>query len=755
MKIKNLFALAIVGAMLASAFAGLAAADIISVDDDRELYIVATDLDNRDYFPGEQDIDFYIQWYNQGGDISTTDTDLTAVSCTVNAVVRNLAGAIVNSPVSWDENTVDYMGTWHEGNFATFNNFQFDVVGNAKPGVYNLTVTLTFTDAAETASETEYITFEILQCAFVNDVGGLIPGDSNRKIGVYVSTGMTGEDLWPDITLTLTRNNTAFTWFGSTGATSTSSWDNPIYSWAGHTFQFLISVSPSMKAGDYDFQYSINYTNDDDVHCTETGVITVTVGHLAMIGTTTAVASIEQGTTKANFTLVISNTGTVNLYGLKLRVDPASMYFTVMPADHWEGSQPVSYAEIEVGDIAVGGSVSKTMVIGFNAYIPEGRHKLMFGFDCFYYDPISRSYLKANSTWLGNPCYPYVTMDGNGFGLSPDESTVDGPFVMLDVVDSAMDVSLQSTTVLYKSLGLIDNELDVKVLNYGYIDYDNVVLTMLTNSPDSPFLNAVDPTAASSEDVILPGILGATDSVWPVQSEYTVTFRVTLRTDAEMGVFNVPVTARGINKDMGVEVEATLNARVTIAGVGPKLVVTSSTPSKINPGSNFVLTLTIENQGDDTARNVVMFSINGGTWDSLELNGELAAPVPMITPLVLPDIAPGDNITVTIAMKSPADMSNGHVYMVELGVSFIDSYADPYSYSNAQTTYFQVSVKTNGMGGSSLGNLFFILTLVGIVVMIFLCVYTVVWARKNWVPRRKKGASPYIVGSEQPPQPPQ
>jgi hypothetical protein len=330
-------------------------------------------------------------------------------------------------------------------------------------------------------------------------------------------------------------------------------------------------------------------------------------------------------------------------------------------------------------------------------------------------------------------------MNGFGFTLTSEESSVAGPYVMLDVVDDAIDFALTSTTELSTGGQLVDNGVTVSLQNYGAIDYTNVVLAMETNSADSPFLNAVDPTAAESEPVVMSGtVYGG--------STYDATFRVTLRDDADMGIFMVPVNIRAVNKDMGVFVEDTVEARITVMGVGPKLVITTVSPKSINPGSNFDLTLTIENQGDDTARNVILWSGNNpitGTGNSEE-NGDLEAPVPLVSPIVLPDIEPGDNITVVIQMRSNADMSGGHVYQVSLGISYVDSYG--YGPSSSET-YYDVAIKSSGFGGSALGNLYFVLMLVSIVAFVAIIVIVYVWARKNWVPRRKKNA-PVIVGQQ-------
>ena len=112
-----------------------------------------------------------------------------------------------------------------------------------------------------------------------------------------------------------------------------------------------------------------------------------------------------------------------------------------------------------------------------------------------------------------------------------------------------------------------------------------------------------------------------------------------------------------------------------------------------------------------------------------------------------PSIAQGDKFGYVV----DNDMSGGHVYQVSLGISFVDSYGNGPSSS---ATYHKVSIKANGMGGSTLGRLYNVLSLAGLFAIIALCIIVYVWARKNWVPRRKKNAAPpYIVGSEPPQQP--
>ena len=329
-----------------------------------------------------------------------------------------------------------------------------------------------------------------------------------------------------------------------------------------------------------------------------------------------------------------------------------------------------------------------------------------------------------------------------------------------------MDVTITSTVTLSKGGRLVDNDLGLSVDNFGKIDYDNVVLQIQTNTATSPFLNVVSPTAPLSEETNL-GLLGS-------GSAENIDLKVTLKQGATMGVFMVPVTIRAINSDLGTVVNTTIDARITIRGVGPKLEITTVSPKSVNPGSSFTLTLTIVNNGDDTARNVVLWSANEATGGitivtssgNSEENGDLNPPSAVATPMMLQDIAPGDNVTISIPMKSNADMSSGHVFDVTFGITFVDSFGvEP---TDAET-YHTIAVKSSGWGGSIWGNFVLSLTILAIIVMICLIVIVVVWVRKARAAKKMQQMAAQHPGmehkggvpqggtfiAETPPQPPQ
>lgn len=733
MKNAKLFAMGIVTAMVLSVLAGLgsfAAGLPVSPHNDRHLEISATTLNV--VHVGDQNFDFDVTISNDapGGD-ATDDDPIRYCNLTISSTVRDEMGSTVTSPISnWDDDTVNDNVNIYDWGGNTFNNFIFDVAGNAVPGTYNLTVTLSFKNETGTAgSYTGYILFDVEARAEVADIGGLIPGDKNKNIQVMVTPNQNwgaGEEM-TDIFINITRPDASFSWFGTTTATQSAFWSGAMIN-AMHGFPFTISVSPIKNAGTYVGSYTVEYTNEDGVRCYESGSEDFQVGHLAMLSATSTTTSIVQGANKVDVSITLKNTGTVDLYAIKLTIDPQSDAFTFLPADHWEGSSTVSYAWLEVGNVVVGGTVTKTFTIGFSTTIPEGMHKIMFGFEGYYFDPITMSYLTVREWWTGTPNHPVVTMNSVDNHLNPQSSSVAGTYLNITIIDSKMDITITSTVTLSKGGKLMDNDLTMSVDNYGNIDYDNVILQIQTNTATSPFLNVVSPTAPLSEETNL-GWLGAG------QTE-DANLKVTLKQGATMGVFMVPVTIRAINSDLGTVVNTTIDARITIRGVGPKLEITTVSPKTVNPGSSFTLVLTIENGGDDTARNVVLWTENqasGGitivtSSGNSEENGDLNPPSAVATPMMLPDIAPGANVTVSIAMKSNADMSSGHVFDVTFGITYVDSFG--VAPSDAET-YHTVAVKSSGWGGSVWGNFILALTILTIIVMICVIVIVVVWVRKQ------------------------
>ncbi len=739
----KILSLVIVAAMILtgfSAFIPLAGADIINDDDDRGININWTDVDDRPIFPGEENFNFWVEIDNDDMPSSpdvlddTTDT-IYACEMTISTTIRNENGMTVTTPFeSFLDNTDPWGGSISQWNSHQFGPFQFDVRGDAVPGTYNLTVTLDYKNNSAAGSDfsfTSWILFDIEYRADIGNVGGLIPGDRNTNINVLLDANndMPGDEGMVDPVLEITLPDGDFQWFGTTDAENSAMFPGTIDWHEAENFWYMVSVSAVKDSGTYTGTYELMYTTENGVDCIETGDIDFIVGQLAMLEVTVSVDTIEQGTSLVTWALTFENVGTVDLYGIKCQLDDDSDAFTYMPADHWEDDGTVSYAWLELGDIAIGDTTTASMEVGVDLYIPEGEHKVMFTFWGMYEDPDANIFMNTVVDWTMGAVehIPRVNMGAGAFTLDPETSTVGGPFIWITVTDTTMDLMLTSQNTLSLGGRIVDNGLQLAVQNFGNIDFGNVVLQIETNSATSPFLNVIDPAADFSEEAML-------GTLWAGSTEF-VTLRVDLAPGVESGVHSVPVTITGVNMDMGAAMTTTLDARVTISGVGPKLEITTVSPGEIKNGADFTLTLTITNNGDDVARNVRLTMPNiGVAGETNEINGDIAAPIADALPIYIADLAPGESVEVEIEMKANKDMSSGHVYLMTFATAYTDSFGDFTSINHG------VSLKSTGFGGSTVGMFYYAMIILILVASCFLIAYTAIMVKKYKKANPKGGA---------------
>ena len=709
---------------------------IVNVDNDRNIWIDAETLDSQTIYVGDEDVTFNIDVENNIGPMpdATDDSWIENAELEISTTVYDEDGNSVLTPIKeWDIRVSTGQDGRIQDNGANedYDGFRFDVKEDAVPGRYSFEVRLTYEN--ETFDGPFYYTATILfDIDARGDVGDLpyndilTPGDQNKDVRVQVYL----HEYVTDIYLRITRPDTDFTWFGTTSTTSSSYVDGESGWWYP---TYIISVSSIKDAGTYTgtyvLEYTINEGEDDEVRCTETGDIDFLVGHLAMLSASSTTTTIAQGTSMVTMSLTFTNTGTVDLYSIMVWLDIYNDAFSFMPLDHWEDNEAIGFSEAELGDVAVGDSATISMDVGINLYIPEGNHKIMFAFDGYYYDPDSQTYKELETWWTQaaslTPAEYKVMMDGTTFTIDPDTSSVEATYIMVAVTDTAIDIRITSGASLSLARQLVDNRLDLEVENYGNIDYDNVIFRIETNSATSPFLNVVDPEALFSEEAIV-GTLDAGNWAYP-------TMRVTLVAGTDAGVHLVPITMTAVNSDMGESITVTLNARVTISGVGPKLEITAVSPESIKKGADFTLTLTITNNGDDTARNVMLTMPYAGasglaglylTEEPNDINGDLTAPTADALPIFIEDIAPGQSVEVEVEMKSNKDMSSGHVYVIYFSTSYADSFSDGHDVSHI------VSLKSSGLGGSTVGMFYYALIILILVAALFLITYTVIYAKK-------------------------
>ncbi len=226
------------------------------------------------YYPGQQNVKFNIRILNNNpGDQADSDG---ANNCDlyIREVVEDENGHTVTSPIAnWDTRVDNAGANIPDGSSHTFGPFQFDIKGNAAPGTYRLIVKMNFTDSGGTPSDPQvfrgYIDFTIDKNIAVSDgTPTLYPGWNSQPLHVNVDDRARNGAYGLDLTLSnmpagITIDPATESIAGAVGSPS--------------TLNFNVDVAGDMAPGTYVLEYTVHYYNVDDVYCTETGTLNITV----------------------------------------------------------------------------------------------------------------------------------------------------------------------------------------------------------------------------------------------------------------------------------------------------------------------------------------------------------------------------------------------------------------------------------------------------------------------------------------------
>ena len=197
-----------------------------------------------------------------------------------------------------------------------------------------------------------------------------------------------------------------------------------------------------------------------------------------------------------------------------------------------------------------------------------------------------------------------------------------GPYVMITVIDNNPDFTAgtiynEDADEYYFDLAndnLVNVEISCDIDNLEQVGFLDIRATLHVG-PGTPFFNPLDHSATTVENDIGPSSTsispgGTAEMFWHVDVD----------PNTHPGVYKVNITITGRNADTTEYITATTQAMVEIRGFGPELVVTGVTTGDIAPGKIFFLNLTIQNMGDDTARDVFVAipGTVGYNWDVID-----------------------------------------------------------------------------------------------------------------------------------------
>ncbi|GEM_PF-1727609 len=694
------------------------------------------------YFPGQQNVKFRITILNDNPPTQSDSDQIDNCNVDISHTVRDAKGNIVDSPIAvWDSDADNAGVNIADGSSHTFGApFQFDIKGDASPGIYNLTINMTFTDHGGSPSGTQhfkgYVLFEIDKNIEVSDAQPTLhPGWRNSPMFVYVNDD--ARNGAQDLTMTLSNLPQ-----GITVDPPSSSINGAVGS--PSTLQFHVTVAGDAVPGDYVVDYTVDYTNADGVSCSETGNITVTVestihvsnahpslyagekftdlyidvddggwngahdlylnlshvpngitfdnlsawtgatGQVGNPGNPTVfdfrvdvaknmspgiytvnytvqyyshddVWSTERGTLDitVDFTPIIEaeligsnititqgnssipvlavtfkNTGNVPLRNIDIYPEYDGKFF-YSPVSYYEGSSgseqqnPVEVNKMHIDSLEIGAIANGTWYIATNPYVQAGEHKILFDWDATYFDNgVTNNpthYVDVSLRWVDNdhnPATPMIPV----CSLTHRE-WIAGPYVMINVVDNHPDFSAGKIHVGgpsgddfidLSSDTLVNMKIYSKIHNFELVKFTELKATLQVG-PGTPFLNPLNHSATTVEN----DMTDSDDSV-DAGGDANMYWYVDVNPNIKPKTYTVNITISGRNADTTEYIQpVTVQAVVEVRGFGPELVVTGVTTGDISPGKVFYLNLTIENKGDDTARDVFVAIPGhvGYNWD--------------------------------------------------------------------------------------------------------------------------------------------
>lgn len=187
--------------------------------------------------------------------------------------------------------------------------------------------------------------------------------------------------------------------------------------------------------------------------------------------------------------------------------------------------------------------------------------------------------------------------------------------------------------------------------NYGTIDLATGALTPLaTSNPEGEFEGAVQVAGCTSGDIPWASVNPATDTTPPASSDTVdVTFDATGLAD---GVYTgtLCLTSNDLDESL-----VTIPLTLTVGNMADLSLTKSGAPDPVPPGATLTYTLTVANNGPDTATGVTLTDILPSSVTFISASAGCSEAGSVVT-CDLGSLASGSDATVVIAVTTPSDI---------------------------------------------------------------------------------------------------
>jgi hypothetical protein len=386
----------------------------------------------------------------------------------------------------------------------------------------------------------------------------------------------------------------------------------------------------------------------------------------------------------------------------------------------------------------------KTAVIGSGIFfaIIDG------GYDSYYDDTIVGTGGQMFNVYNGDytPYFNLIadSLGGIAMGVTPagkkvydvpledvaDPNSVDldtyGPYLVVIVEDTAFDFD---TTMTSSPIWLGDRirnvNVAIRITNQEYVRYTDIemLLPLAAEGETIPlFINPVNATDP------VKGTLSST-TLSPKGGSITATFNVDINLNANSGVLEFHLDFMAMNDYTKQIVQGGIPVNIRVYPKEPILIIPQLDPVKgtasvtaknIEPGDSFTLTFTLQNIGEDTARDVYVtlsndwydddpfttidtfvtsvsshttsYYPNGNvrnvsrvantklsdlgitkTSDIVDVERQLLAPTAVVPRVYIDSIGPGETVDVSFRLRADTHMVLGRPYQEYVLVEYIDS----------------------------------------------------------------------------------
>jgi hypothetical protein len=479
-----------------------------------------------------------------------------------------------------------------------------------------------------------------------------------------------------------------------------------------------------------------------------------------------ATNQIVQGQTSAELEVMFKNMADFDIHNVDVMLAIGGNYFNQF--SHYDidtEGQTEMILKKNITHVASKDTFNVTFMInGIDRLTPTGWHYLPINYLYDFYElpgfMSSYGIVWDDAGPVGTRYMGYIDENANGAydaGLDDkelmDEFNYDGGYIAIEVIeDNLLDVIAVQDVIQGEQLDLgaklrnINIEIDLTSREYvDYTQLDIYLECMAPNPDETAYIQVLEnPITLDSQRIKGNFKTPGADSLTAMGGQNSVIFNVNLYEpsplNAEGGVFRFNMTIIATNDDTNTRATYTIPVNIRVMPVDPILMISnvetlSEYNDEIHPGKEFELQITLENVGDDVAREIYVTLSNDwyeddpfslidafvtsisayedntyssncasclttsalykrvpnsthlsdlgitSTVDIVDSERVLMSPAAKVSRLYIEEIQPGATTYVTFQMRADTHMQEGKAYEELVLLEFRDSFGSRYDWT--------------------------------------------------------------------------